>query len=256
MLRDFGAARPWPRPAISERPRPRLRYAYGATEPSFEEATASLAPVHTYRLEQPVTLRHGDHKFVQYARVDELPVTRFYVYDGVRFDRFQRHRRNDWNYGTESHSIVETHLQFDNEAPEGLGINLPPGQFRLYQRKATAPWNSSGKISCCRRRPASPGTSCWAGARSARGARAHGIRGDYAVARVRGNVPDLAWKTTRPRPWKSAWSNTSIAGTNSKSCGPTPNTRRPVSRPLSFVRPCGRAGAGPFIIRCATVGKP
>lgn len=115
---------------------PALRYAYGAEDPTFEEAAVSMAPVQTYRLAQPVTLKHGDHKFVQYVRVDELPVSRFYVYDGVRFDRFQRHRRNDWNYGTESHSVVETHLNFANDPVEGLGIDLPPGLFRLYQRKA------------------------------------------------------------------------------------------------------------------------
>ncbi len=113
-----------------------LRYTYGVQEPVFEEAAATLAPIHSYRLEQPVTLLDGDHKFVQYARVDALPVTRFYVYDGVRFDRFQRHRRNDWNFGTESHSVVETHLQFENERAEGLGVDLPTGRFRLYQRRA------------------------------------------------------------------------------------------------------------------------
>lgn len=112
-----------------------LRYMYGADEPVFEETAATLAPVQSYRLSQPVTLEDGDHKFVQYVRVDRMPVERFYVYDGVRFDRFQRHRRNDWNYGTESHSVVETHLQFNNESAEGLGMDLPPGQFRLYQRK-------------------------------------------------------------------------------------------------------------------------
>lgn len=114
---------------------PALRYAYGAEEPSFEETVAGLAPVYSFRLQEPVTLRHGDHRFVQYARVDALPVSRFYVYDGVRFDRFQRHRRNDWNYGTESHSVVEMHLHFENESAVGLGVDLPPGRFSLYQRK-------------------------------------------------------------------------------------------------------------------------
>lgn len=116
---------------------PPLRYLYGSTEPSFEPPEG-VARTTSYRLPQPVTLEDGDNKYVQYARVDALPVTRFYIYDGVRFDRFQRNRRNDWNYGTEFHSTVETHLNFPNEAPVGLGLDLPPGLFRLYQRRADA----------------------------------------------------------------------------------------------------------------------
>ncbi len=112
-----------------------LRYAYGATEPTFEEAVAGLAPVDTYPLTRAVSLTPGDHQFVQYASVQALPVERFFVYDGVRFDRFQRFRRNDWNYGTETHEIVEAHLQFDNTTVDGLGLALPPGRFRLYERR-------------------------------------------------------------------------------------------------------------------------
>ncbi len=113
-----------------------LRYAYGLDEPSFEQAVAGLSPVNSYRLPAPVTLNNGDSRFVQYSHADELAVTRFYVYDGVKFDRFQRHRRNDWNYGTEFHTVVQTHLEFVNEPREGMGADLPPGMLRLYQRRA------------------------------------------------------------------------------------------------------------------------
>ncbi len=150
---------------------PALRYMYGAEEPTFEETAATLMPVQTYRLEQPVTLKHGDHKFVQYARVDALPVSRFYVYDGVRFDRFQRHRRNDWNYGTESHSVVDTHLRFENDPAEGLGLNLPPGLFRLYQRKADGAVEFLGEDTLLPTSVGEPGHVLLGAARGLRGER-------------------------------------------------------------------------------------
>ena len=115
---------------------PALRYAYGSTEPVFLESAASLAPLQKYSLEQSISLGSGETTYAQYVSVESMPVNRFYVYDGVKFDRFPRHRRNDWNYGTEFHSAVETHLQFENVVAHGLGMPLPAGTFRLYQRRA------------------------------------------------------------------------------------------------------------------------
>lgn len=117
-------------------PQSALRYAYGLQEPTFEETVASLAPIHTVDLPRRHTMESGTTRLVKYALAPELPVRRFYVYDGVKFDRFQRHRRNDWNYGTEYHTTVETHLKFQNAERDGLGIDLPPGMFRLYQQRA------------------------------------------------------------------------------------------------------------------------
>lgn len=128
---ERGPARPYDPTAQAPQ-----RYAYGAREPQVEQAVASLAAVETYEVPQPLTLADGDVVHVQLATTERLPVTRFYVYDGVRFDRFQRNRRNDWNYGTEYRSAVDTHLEFDNSAPNGLGFNLPPGLASLYQRGA------------------------------------------------------------------------------------------------------------------------
>jgi hypothetical protein len=117
---------------------PASRFSYGSEEPAPERTVASAGSLSTYELPRPLTMEPGAVLHVQLCMGSRVPVTKFYVYDGVRFDRFQRNRRNDWNYGTEFHQTVETHLQFGNSKDSGLGIDLPPGRFRLYQQKADA----------------------------------------------------------------------------------------------------------------------
>jgi hypothetical protein len=116
--------------------RPAMRYPYGGADPSFERSVASLAPLETYELPRTVTLEPDRTTFVHLVQAAAVPVRRFYVYDGVRFDRFQRNRRTDWNYGTEYHEAVQLHVEFDNQQRFGLGMNLPPGRCRLYQVRA------------------------------------------------------------------------------------------------------------------------
>ena len=125
----FSAARPYDPTA-----QPAQRFSYGLADPQAESLVASLAPVESYELPRPVTVGAGESVYVQMSAVERLPVSRFYVYDGVRFDRFQRNRRNDWNYGTEYQPTVDTHLEFENTVPAGLGFALPPGQVSLYRR--------------------------------------------------------------------------------------------------------------------------
>lgn len=126
-----------PRPAAAEGEwADTQRYVYGLPEPVTERAAASLLPVETYEVPRAMTMAPGDEAHVQIARAQQMSVARFYVYDGVRFDRFQRNRRNDWNYGTESHATVDTHLEFTNATSSGLGFNLPPGRVHLYQARA------------------------------------------------------------------------------------------------------------------------
>ncbi|HMO50139.1 MAG TPA: hypothetical protein PKE26_05400 [Kiritimatiellia bacterium] len=116
--------------------RPALRYAYGARDPAFERSVASLAPVEMYELPRTVTLEPDRATVIPFVESIAMPIRRFYVYDGVRFDRFQRNRRTDWNYGTEHHTVVQTHVEFDNEEKFGLGLKLPPGMCRLFQVRA------------------------------------------------------------------------------------------------------------------------
>ena len=124
---------------------PALRYSYGREEAEVERTVASGGVLSAYELPRPLTMELGAELHVQLGMGSRVPVTKFYVYDGVRFDRFQRNRRNDWNYGTEYHSTVETHLQFGNTKEAGLGIDLPPGRFRLYQQKADSSLDLMGE---------------------------------------------------------------------------------------------------------------
>ena len=122
--------------SVSAGASPALRYAAGASEPTFEKAAASAAALASSELPWPVSLADGETRFVQLLGAPKLPISKVYVYDGVRFDRFQRNRRNDWNYGTEFGRTVETYLQFSNSVATGLGMEMPPGRLRLYRQKA------------------------------------------------------------------------------------------------------------------------
>jgi len=119
----------------SAEPSSSLRYAYGRRLPAAAEQTAFPAPAGSFDLPQPVTLNNNEEKFVGFCSAADLPVSRFYVYDGVQFDRFQRNRRNDWNYGTEYQSVVDQLIEFENREQYGLGFDLLPGTFRLYDRR-------------------------------------------------------------------------------------------------------------------------
>ena len=115
---------------------PALRYGYGIEQPDFERSVAGQALLSTYDLPDLLNIEDGDNLYIQLRSFQKVPVARLYVYDGVKFDRFQRNRRNDWNYGTEFQRTVETYVEFKNTKALGMGVDLPPGQFRLYQQRA------------------------------------------------------------------------------------------------------------------------
>jgi len=113
-----------------------LRYAYGTEKPTFESRVTGPAPLGVLELPREVTLADGEEVVMRFVDAAGLPVRRFYVYDGVKFDRFQRNRRNDWDYGTESREVVESYIEFDNSPRNGLGRLLLPGTIRVYRRYA------------------------------------------------------------------------------------------------------------------------
>ena len=109
-----------------------LRYAPDGKSWIPERSAASSAVVAAYDLPRALSLPADDDIRAELASAPSLPVETRYVYDGVRFDRYQRNRRTDANLGIESSPVVETRLVLKN----GKSADLPPGEFRLLRGAA------------------------------------------------------------------------------------------------------------------------
>lgn len=103
------------------------------TEKSFDE-------YHLYTLEHPVTLRDRETKQVEFVRARGIDSQRIYVYDGAVIDwnRWRGYdsssRRQNADLGAESNPKVWVMREFKNTKENGLGIALPKGRLRFYQR--------------------------------------------------------------------------------------------------------------------------
>ncbi|NLD90843.1 MAG: hypothetical protein GX634_10965 [Lentisphaerae bacterium] len=109
-----------------------LRYSADGLAWVPERTAASAAIVATYDLPFAVDLSADGEVLAGLSSVAALPVDLRRVYDGVRFDRYQRNRRTDWNLGTESAATIDTRLTIRNEQ----AAPMPPGELRLLRGQA------------------------------------------------------------------------------------------------------------------------
>ena len=103
------------------------------TEKAFDE-------YHLYTLQRPMTLRDRETKQVEFVRASGVNSERLYVYDGASIDwsRWRGYdpvvlRQND-SLGAESNPKVWVMREFKNSKDNGLGVALPKGRVRFYQR--------------------------------------------------------------------------------------------------------------------------
>ncbi|MBM3290821.1 MAG: DUF4139 domain-containing protein, partial [Candidatus Hydrogenedentes bacterium] len=115
-----------------------LGYARGGFQPAVTEK--AFDEYHLYTIGRPTTLRDRETKQVEFVRADGIASTRFYVYDGAKID-FNQYRgwgteqlMNQRDYGTQSNKLVWVMREFANTKENGLGIPLPAGKTRFYQR--------------------------------------------------------------------------------------------------------------------------
>jgi hypothetical protein len=87
-----------------------------------------------------LTLQDRETKQVEFVRASGVNSERIYVYDGALFD-WNRWRGYDANFlrqndsiGAESNPKVWVMREFKNSKENGLGIPLPKGRLRFYQR--------------------------------------------------------------------------------------------------------------------------
>jgi len=114
-------------------------YAYGQqAEQGPSQDTRQVFEYHMYGIEHPTTVRDNQTKQVKLLGADNVPVTKFYVYDGAQFGRFSgwdaySYRENN-EYGTECNKKVMVFVELVNTSTHGLGLALPRGKVRLFKQ--------------------------------------------------------------------------------------------------------------------------
>lgn len=106
-----------------------LRYLYGDVEPQLERAAASPAYSRVFDVPRTVSVPEGATVHVTLLERANAPVARFYVYDGVKLDRFEKNPRNDWNYGTAYQPLVDSYLEIGPLAAGDQSVALPRGRL-------------------------------------------------------------------------------------------------------------------------------
>ncbi len=102
------------REALYEKGYPTPTPVIGELSDGFREA--GLFEYHIYTLQRPTTLNNNEIKQISLLSADEVPVTKEYSYDGLR-------------YGEK----VRVTLNITNSRKNGLGIPLPKGVVRVYK---------------------------------------------------------------------------------------------------------------------------
>lgn len=102
------------------------------SEKAFEE-------YHLYTLNNPTTLRDRQTKQVEFVRANGIKSKKLYVYNGAKIDRRYRGYdsegiRNNREYGTQCNPKVWVMREFKNSEDNNLGIPLPRGLLRFYNR--------------------------------------------------------------------------------------------------------------------------
>jgi len=91
-----------------------------------------------------VTLRSGESKQVEFAAAPGIATKKVYIYDPQQAfiprhygpDRLERLTNEE--FGSRAGTTVDILLEIENTKKNGLGIALPAGTFRFYQRDGSS----------------------------------------------------------------------------------------------------------------------
>jgi hypothetical protein len=110
------------------------KHVVAAASPQFEEK--AFFEYHLYTLNRKTTLKDNETKQIEFTSATNVPVKKLYRYDGGAqpFSGYYERVRIDRGFGTASNKKVSVILQFKNAKDKNLGIPLPRGNMRIYQR--------------------------------------------------------------------------------------------------------------------------
>jgi hypothetical protein len=108
------------------------RAAFADAAKAFNEE--SLFEYHLYTLQRPATIKDKETKQLGLLSGDDIPLTRRLVVDAMR--SYVHYFPQEGEVGT-GDLAPQVRIEFTNDAKSGLGMPLPAGRFRLYQRDAS-----------------------------------------------------------------------------------------------------------------------
>lgn len=114
--------------------------ASSANESLPEVKQKSFDEYHLYELPLTVTVRNQETKQVEFLNASKVPAKKLFVYHGafIEENRYRGYswsqRRTEQGYGTESNPKVWIMREFINSEENDLGMPLPKGILRFYQR--------------------------------------------------------------------------------------------------------------------------
>jgi hypothetical protein len=104
-----------------------------AAQSGFEEK--AFFEYHLYTLGRPATVAQNQTKQIELLKAADVPVKKFFLYDGAPQYRFYGGLNNDANYGSDSsNKKVNVVVEVKNSKENNLGMALPKGKMRLYKR--------------------------------------------------------------------------------------------------------------------------
>ena len=109
-----------------------VRGVFADAAKAFDEE--SLFEYHLYTLQRPATIANKETKQLGLLSGDAVPVRKRLIVDGTR--QYGRYFPQEGAIGT-GDIAPQVRIEFTNDAKSGLGMPLPAGRFRLYQRDAS-----------------------------------------------------------------------------------------------------------------------
>lgn len=104
----------------------------GMAKDSFQEE--SLFEYHLYTLQRPATVRNRETKQLALLDAPSVPYTKRLILDSTR--QFGQYQPGEGEVGT-GNLKPQVRVEFENKKEYGLGVPLPKGRLKVYQRDAS-----------------------------------------------------------------------------------------------------------------------
>jgi hypothetical protein len=104
----------------------------------YEVAEKTLGDLHLYNIGRATTLRDQETKQIELARASSVPIKRIYRFNSpvAPFGLMKPVLERDWLPENRQRGNIETLLEFTNSEASRLGLPLPEGVVRVYQKDA------------------------------------------------------------------------------------------------------------------------